>query len=272
MRSGSKKEFASNMLVSLKGQEWLEKQRVAGRVAAGAISLLENEVKNGTTKSLLELDALAETYIRDNGCTPTFLHYKGFPNSVCISINRQLVHGVCTEYRLQEGDLISVDLGATYQGTIGDTAITLIYGAPKSDKHVQLVMATEEALMQGIAAIQVGKRLGCIGEAIYKCARKYGLSVVVNYGGHGIDTAADGTGIPHSAPFIANKAEINEGIRIREGLVIAIEPLFVLGSSNRTYTLDDGWTVVCDDLSSHYEHTVFVHKNHVEIITAREEK
>ena len=267
--NAAKNPMESSGFFKLKGRDWLDKQRVAGRITAGALSLLEQEIKSGTTKSLLELDKLAETYIRDNGCTPTFLMYKGFPNSVCISVNRQLVHGIPTDYHLQEGDKISVDLGATYQGAIGDSAITMIYGQPKSERHVRLIEATQEALMRSIQTIEVGKRLGSIGNAIYKCAKGYGLSVVEKYGGHGIDTAPDGTGIPHAAPFVPNKSNINEGIRAQVGMVLAIEPLFVLGSSNRTVTDEDGWTVVCDDLCSHHEHTVFIHEDRVEIITDR---
>lgn len=264
-----KGSFTESSLITLKDQEWLDNQRVAGRVAAGALLLLESEVKQGTTKSLLELDKLAETYIRDNGCTPTFLGYKNFPNSVCISVNKNLVHGTCTSYQLRDGDLVSFDLGATKHGCVGDTALTIIYGQPKSAKHVELVKATKEALVLAIASIKIGARLGIIGQIIYACARKYGLSVVDNYGGHGLDTASDGTAIPHSSPFVSNRSTENEGIRIAAGLVIAIEPLFVIGSSNKTKTLEDGWTVECDNICAHEENTVYVHGDHVEIITDR---
>jgi len=270
MRTNIPKEsFTANSFIRLKDNNWLEKYRVAGHVTAGTLSLLEQEVKTGTTKSLLELDKLAETYIRDNGCTPTFLMYKGFPNSVCVSTNRQLVHGIPTNYHLQEGDIVSFDLGATYQGAIGDSAITMIYGQPKSERHLRLIEATQEALMRSIQTIEVGKRLGAIGNAIYKCAKGHGLSVVEKYGGHGIDTAPDGTGIPHAAPFVPNKSNANEGIRAQVGMILAIEPLFVLGHSNRTITDNDGWTVSCDDLCSHHEHTVFIHEDRIEILTDR---
>jgi methionyl aminopeptidase len=272
--NATKGAFAESSLITLKDENWLTNQRVAGRVAAGALCLLENEVKQGTTKSLLELDKLAETYIRDNGCTPTFLLYKNFPNSVCISVNKNLVHATCTSYQLRDGDLVSFDLGATYikdkKGYVGDTALTIIYGEPKSAKHVELVKATKEALALAIASIKIGARLGIIGQTIYACARKYGLSVVDSYGGHGLDTASDGTAIPHSSPFVSNRSTENEGIRIAAGLVIAIEPLFVIGSSNKTKTLDDGWTVKCENICSHEENTVFIHEDHTEVITRRE--
>ena len=268
--NASKNLFQDNTLIILKDEEWLTKQRVAGKIAAGALLLLETEVKKGTTKTLLELDKLAETYIRDNGATPTFLNYKGFPNSVCISVNKQLVHGIPSDYQLKDGDIVSFDLGATVDGAIADTAITRIFGQPKSDLHVKLLKITEECLMKGIEAIQVGKRLGVIGNAIYRHAKNNGFNVIEQYGGHGIDMTKDGIGIPHAAPFVSNKADINEGIRIQPGLVIAIEPMAVAGDTT-TYTDQDGWTVWCvANASSHEEHTVFVHENFVEIISWRE--
>jgi methionyl aminopeptidase len=261
---GRKNVFASNMLVTLKDQNWLDKQRVAGKVVAGALSLLKNEVEKGTQFSLLELNELAETYIQDHKCSCTFKNYKGFPAGVCISVNRQLVHGIPTNYKLQEGDVVSFDLGATFEGAIGDSAITCIYGQPKSDQHVKLIAATELALMKGIQAIKVGDHLGCIGEAIYKSARAHGFSVVCNYGGHGLDW-----NIPHASPFVANKGPANEGIRIQPGLAIAIEPMLVIGSSAATTTGTDGWTVSTLDVGAHFEHSVFVHEDRVEIITDR---
>jgi methionyl aminopeptidase len=264
-----KGSFSDNNLVRLKNEDWLQKQRVAGKIAASALLLLDNEVKQGTTKTLLELDKLAETYIRDNGGTPTFLLYKGFPNNCCISVNKQLVHGIPTDYVLQEGDIVSFDLGVTVEGAIADTAITCIYGTPLSDKHVQLVKETEAALMKSIAALDMGRklgsqdRLGLIGETIYKHSRKHNYGVINNYGGHGLDW-----NIPHAPPFVENKSEHTKGMRIQPGLTIAIEPMFTLGSTTTT-TAEDGWTVVTPDLSAHFEHSIFVHEDHVEIITDR---
>ncbi|HEY5268666.1 MAG TPA: type I methionyl aminopeptidase [Candidatus Saccharimonadales bacterium] len=255
-----KELFTNNSLVRLKDNNWLEKQRVAGRIAAKALLLLENEIKQQTTKTLLELDKLAELYIRDNGGIPTFLMYKGFPNSVCISVNKQLVHGIPTDYKLQDGDLVSFDLGVTIEGAIADTAITVIYGQG-NDKLKKLIQDTEDALMKGIEAIAIGKQLGVIGNAISKHAKGYGL--INNYGGHGLDW-----NIPHAAPFVENKSDPDKGIRIQPGLAIAIEPMLTLGSVATT-TAADGWTVVTPDLSAHFEHSVFVHEDHVEIITDR---
>lgn len=257
------KSLAPNVLVKLKDQNWLDKQRVAGKVVAGTLSLLEQLVKEKTTKSLLELNSIGEEYIVQHSCTPTFKNYKGFPAGVCISVNKQLVHGIPTDYLLQEGDVISFDLGATYEGAIADSALTCIYGSPKSDLHVKLVKATEESLMRGIEAIKVGNRLGCIGYAISRCAKGYGFGLINNYGGHGLDW-----NIPHAAPFVANKSTLDEGIHIQPGLAIAIEPMLVLGSVETT-TSEDGWTVLTPDVGAHFEHSVFVHEDHVEIITDR---
>jgi methionyl aminopeptidase len=268
MRVSSSGTFASNEFVTLKDQNWLDKQRVAGKIAAGALLLLEQQIKNNTDLSLIELNNLAEQYIQDHHCSLTFKGYKGFPAGVCISVNKQLVHGIPTDYHLKDGDLISFDLGTTYQGAIADTAITCIYGMPKSERHRLLVQATEECLMAGIKAIEVGKKLGVIGNAISNVNKKYGFGLVTKYGGHGLCTTKDGVGIPHAPPFIANKASVNEGIRIQPGLVIAIEPMLIIGDTY-TFVEKDGWTVCGMGISAHFEHSLYVHEDHVEIISQR---
>lgn len=265
MRTNAPKElFTDNSLVRLKDQNWLDKQRVAGRIAAETLSLLEELLSSGNVApTLQQINAIGEEYIIKRGGIPTFKGYKGFPAGVCISVNKQLVHGIPTDYKLQEGDLVSFDLGVTIDGAIADTAITCIYGQPKSESHVKLIKTTEDALMKGIQAMSVGKRLGVIGHAIARCAKNYGYGVINNYGGHGLDW-----NVPHAAPFVENKSDPEKGIRIQPGLAIAIEPMFTLGSTSTT-TTDDGWTVVTPDLSAHFEHSVFVHEDRVEIITDR---
>ena len=268
MKVSNSNPFMRNEIIYLHTSEFLENQRIAGRVAGGALNLLENMVKQGTTKTMKELDKLAEEFIRDNNCKPTFLGYKNFPASVCISINNQLVHGVPTDRVLENGDLVSFDLGATYKGSIGDTAITCIYGEPKSRAHIKLIEATKEALQKAIEAVQVGKRIGVIGNAIWKSVGgKYG--VVVRYGGHGIGIDKDKNGIPHAPPFISNRSTPEDGIRIQENMSIAIEPLLVIGNNTDTEVGDDGWTVYTKNISAHEEHTIFIHKDSIEIITAR---
>lgn len=260
----TRKPFATNGFFQLKNQDWLDKQRVAGKVVAGSLSLLENFIKNKTALNAKQLNNLAEEYIQDNHCSPTFKGYKGFPAGVCISINKELVHGIPKEYYFQEGDVISFDLGATYKSAIADSALTCIYGEPKSKQHVELIKATEEALMEAIKSIKVGNHLGCIGYTIHNVAKKYKFASVTQYGGHGISWDE-----PHFPPFISNKSAIDEGIRIQPGFTGAIEPMFIIGSSNATRVSNDGWTVMADNINNHTEHTIFVHDDHVEIITDR---
>lgn len=264
MRMNNGEAFSSNELIKIKDQKWLDRQRVAGKIAALTLTLLEKQVREKAAHSLIELNEIAENFIEAAGGIPTFKGYKGFPAGVCCSVNRQLVHGIPTDYRLQNGDLVSFDLGVTIGGAIADTAITCIYGEPKSPQHNKLVQATEEALMKSLGAIKVGERLGVIGNVISRCAKGHGLSVVSAYGGHGLEYDT-----PHAPPFVSNKSNSNEGVRIQAGMTLAIEPLFVLGTSNRTRVMPDGWTVVCDDLCSHFEHTIFVHNDSIEIITDR---
>lgn len=263
MRVGNNDPFNASGLVKLKNQDWLDRQRIAGKIAAQTLVKLQGFIEGKTFHSMATLNEIAERFITDAGGIPTFKGYKGFPAGVCVSINKQLVHGIPDDTVLDEGDVVSFDLGVTYQGAIADTAITCIFGQPKSPRHVELVKATEEALMKGIEAVAVGKRLGSIGHAISRYAKGKGFGVVDKYGGHGLDW-----GIPHAAPFVANKGNPDEGIRIQPGLSIAIEPMLTIGSVN-TRTLDDGWTVVTDDIGAHFEHSIYVHEDHVEILTDR---
>ena len=262
MRMG-KNPFSSNALIKLKDKDWLDKQRVAGKIAAQSLVKLKGYVEGKTFHSMATLSEVIERFITEAGGTPTFKGYKGFPAGVCISVNKALVHGIPDDTVLDDGDVVSFDLGVTYEGAIADTAITCIFGPPKNEKHVQLVQATEEALMKGIEAVAVGKKLGVIGNAISRYAKSKGFGLVDKYGGHGLDW-----NIPHASPFVANRADPEEGPRIQPGLAIAIEPMLVIGSPN-TRTLDDGWTVVTDDIGAHFEHSIYVHEDHVEIITDR---
>lgn len=264
MRIENKNIFRSNSLIDLKGMDWLEKQRVAGKIAASALVLLKKLVSEKTNKSLIELNNIAEEHILSAGGIPTFKGYKGFPAGVCISVNKQLVHGIPDSKQLQEGDVVSFDLGVTIDGAIADSAITCIYGQAKHESHVKLIKITEESLNKSIESIQVGKRLGIIGNTIYKCARQNGFGVVTHYGGHGLTWNT-----PHASPFVENKSDLESGIRIQPGLSIAIEPMLVIGSPE-TKTLSDGWTVVTNDIGAHAEHTIFIHEDHVEIITSRD--
>lgn len=252
-----------NGFIKLKNKEWADKQRVAGKVASAALSLLKKEMLN---YSLIKLNSIAEEFIYDNKCIPTFKNYHGFSAGVCMSLNNCLVHGVPKEYSLQEGDIISFDLGCTFENIVADTAITLIVGKSKSIEHNKVVSATEEALIESIKNIKIDSQLGIIGETIYQIGKKHKLSVIDSYGGHGICNNDDGTPKPHAFPFISNKSESNIGVRIVEGMSIAIEPLFCLGK-NDTKVAKNGFDVMCDDVCSHHEHTIFIHSDHIEIMT-----
>lgn len=252
--------FGNSELITLHGDSWLHKQRVAGKVVAEILSQLKKLVDEKTNLSMLELSRFAENYIVNNGCSATFKGYHGFPEAVCISINNQLVHGIPTDYKLQDGDIVTFDLGATYDGAIADSAVSYIYGEGKPE-HIKLLRSTEEALYKAIKVIKVGDRLGSIGEAIYKSAKNNGFNVITQYGGHGL-----AINNPHVAPFVCNKGRFDEGVRFQQGLSIAIEPLFVIGDT-KTYTDKDGWTVCSAGICAHFEHTVYVHEDHVEIIT-----
>lgn len=256
-------KFQNHDLISLKDKFWLERQNVAGKCVAGVLKTLNQMVKEKIPNlSLKDMEAEASKQIKLAECTATFQGYKGFPGAICLSVNKQLVHGIPTNYILQEGDVVKFDLGATYHGAIADAAATAIYGQPKSPRHVELLEVCKGSLNHAIKYIQIGKQLGCIGYAIHKyvtsCSR---FGIITNYGGHGIDEDT-----PHATPFVANKAKQNEGPRIQEGLVIAIEPMLVIGD-NGTKISSDGWTVLTSDIGAHFEHSIFVASDKVHILT-----
>lgn len=265
MRLNSSNEWNHIEFVPLKGENWLIKQRIAGAAVAACLSFFKDIMSTRLSKvNLLDIESECEKIIDKYHCTPTFKNYKGFPGAVCLSVNKDLVHGIPRDYTLKEGDVVTLDLGATFEGAIADAAVTKIFGTPRNKNHTRLVEAAHKCLMSGINAIKVGKPLGVIGNAIYKCAKQYSIDnfhLITNYGGHGI-----GWNRPHSSPFVSNKSNKTDGITIQPGLVIAIEPMLVIGGS-KTKTKDDGWTVSAAGISAHAEHSVFIHENDVEIIT-----
>lgn len=274
IKNATNKFVSNTSFIVLHGQEWYEKQKVAGKITAGALSLLESLVKNGTTKTLLELDGIAEEYIRDNKCEPTFKNYRGFPNAVCISYDNDehfsMVHGVPTNYVPQPGNIIKFDLGATYRGNdsrgaIADSALSVIVSGTTIQKHIDLLKDTRDALLKGITSIKIGQPIGSIGHAIHKHAVEKHYGNIVNYTGHGLSWD-----LPHARPAVYNKSEVNEGCRAQIGMSIAIEPMFTLSGSTKTWVDDDGWTIHCESRTSHWEHSLFVHKDRVEIMTLRE--
>jgi len=254
--------FDNHNLIILKDYVWLNRQKHAGRCVSNILKAFDQMIKDKTPNlSLIDIEQMALTYMRFYNCTPTFKNYKGFPGSVCLSVNKQLVHGIPNDYILCDGDIVSLDLGATYEGAIADAARTAIYGVPKNPEHVRLVNACKEALRLAIKSVAIGKKLGVIGNAIYKHAQATGFNVIETYGGHGIDYNK-----PHSEPFVANKANQNEGITIQPGLSIAIEPLLVIGST-KTKISPDNWTVTTEDINAHFEHSITIMEDGNHIIT-----
>lgn len=267
MRSQDSMMQLQNQFIPLHGIEWVERQRIIGQHLADIMGILQRLVAEKTQLTLLEIDALVEAEIRKRNCTPTFLHFKGFPASVCISLNQQLVHGIPSGTHLNEGDIVSFDFGITDDaGVIVDSAITLCYGEPTKEQ-AKFLADTQECLYNAIKAVAVGKRLGVIGNAIYKTATNAGYGVITKFGGHGIDLHT-----AHAQPFVSNRASPDEGIVIQEGLCIAIEPLLSIGSTD-TLIEADGWTVKClGTLSAHVEHTLYVHSDHIEVMTHRSDE
>lgn len=255
--------FENHSLIKLKDARWLAKQRVAGSCVGKVLKTLNQLILDKTPNlSLLDLEAEALRQILDAKCTPTFKGYKGFPGSICLSVNKQLVHGIPSNYILQEGDVVKFDLGATYESVIADAAATAIYGEPKLKKHTELIEVCKGALTHAIQSIQIGKQLGCIGNAIHKyVSAKSNFSLITSYGGHGIDLNT-----PHAPPFVANKAKSNEGPRIQQGLTLAIEPMLAIGD-NFTKVEADGWTVTTRDIGVHFEHTIYVDVDKVHVLT-----
>lgn len=257
--------FEENQFISLKGDDWLSKQRVAGRITARALSLAKDLVLQNNNLTTNKLSEKIEEFILENSCTPTFKGYKGFPAAACISINEQLVHGIPNEYVIQDGDVVSIDLGCTYKFVIADSAITFIKGKPKNDLHVKLIETCKLSLENAIKQISIGKRMGVIGSGINHIVKNTKFSIITQYGGHGLDYDH-----PHAQPFIPNKSNSQTGVRIQPGMSFAVEPQIVIGEA-KTRVLPDGWTVVTPGIGAHFEHSVFIHSDKVEIVTELDE-
>lgn len=238
----------------------LDLMRRAGRIVAEGHRLLKERVRPGMTT--LDLDAIFEKHVRDSGAVPTFKGYRGFPASLCVSINDEIVHGIPSASRtLKEGDLLKLDAGATYKGYVGDAAQTVGVGAI-SAKAKRLLEATREALMAGIAEVGPGRGVSRIGRAVQTYAETRGYSVVEDYVGHGIGKDL------HEEPQVPNYVIPGFEFVLQAGHCVAIEPMLNEGDK-RTRRLDDDWTVVTRDgsLSAHFEHTVAVTKDGHEILT-----
>jgi methionyl aminopeptidase len=242
----------------------VDKMRRAGRIVAGTIDTVLGAVRPGATTA--ELDRVAEAYIREAGATPSFKGYKGFPASICVSIDNEIVHGIPSRKRVvNPGALLSLDFGAIWDGFHADSAVTVIVGEPPSSEADKLVRVTEEALSAGIAQIRPGGRLSDISNAVQQVAEGAGFQVVREYVGHGIGRAL------HEDPQIPNYGPPGRGPEMRPGLVLAVEPMVNLGGWE-TRVMADDWTVVTADgaLSAHFEHTIAVTEDGHEVLTARD--
>src|SRR5687767_943247 len=249
------------MTVTIKNEDEIRRMEEAGQVVAIIHDRIEHAIAPGGTTA--DLDAIARDTLAESGAVSSFLGYHGFPAHICASVNDEIVHGIPSNRRLRDGDIVSIDVGAILAGYHGDSAWT--YGVGQiSDEAAALLRDTEEALDLAVEAAMAGNRLGAIGHAVESHARRLGRGVVRNYGGHGIGRQM------HEEPHVPNIGRPDRGVVLRSGLTLAIEPMLTHGSDDTT-TLGDGWTVVTVDgsLAAHFEHTVAVGANGGRVLTRR---
>ncbi len=246
-------------MVTYKSPREIELLKVAGNVVYQTHQYIKPFIKEGITTK--EIDRLCEEFIRSKGCTPSFKGCEGFPNSVCTSVNDCIVHGIPSNYKLKNGDIITVDIGACYKGYHGDSGWTYAVGEI-SDEDKYLMEHTEKALYEGIKAAVIGNRIGDIGYAVESYAASHGLDVVEEFIGHGVGTSV------HEDPQVPNYGDKGTGMLLKEGMVIAIEPMLSAHSAE-LYVLDNGLTAFTEDGSNaaHYEHTIAITKDGPIILT-----
>lgn len=246
-------------MITLKTDKELTYMRDAGRVVAGALKEVASVVKPGVTTA--ELDRLAESFIIARGARPAFKGLYGFPSTICASPNEQVVHGIPSLRVLENGDIISIDVGAEINGFFGDCAVTVPVGEVDDDTSL-LLKVTEESLYVGITQAVEGNRLSDISHAVQKHVENNGFSVVRDYVGHGIGKSM------HEEPQVPNFGRAGRGPRLQAGMTLAIEPMVNMGTHEVT-TLPDNWTVVTKDMkkSAHFEHTIAITEDKPEILT-----
>ena len=247
-------------MIYLKTDEEIELMRISNLLVARTLAEVGKNVKPGVTT--LQLDKIAEEFIRSNGGIPSFLGYSGFPNSICTSVNEEIVHGIPSDRVLQEGDVISVDCGALVNGFHGDSCYTFCVGEVSQEVR-NLLKTTKEALYKGIENAKVGKRLGDIGCSVQSHCEERGYSVVREFVGHGIGHDM------HEEPAVPNYGRGGYGIMLKDGMVIAIEPMICMGARNLCI-LPNNWTAVTLDgkFAAHYEHTVAIRKGKTDILSS----
>ncbi|MFA6863330.1 MAG: type I methionyl aminopeptidase [Dysgonamonadaceae bacterium] len=249
-------------MIYLKTDEEIELMRESNRLVGMTLGELSKQIKPGVTT--LQLDKIADEFIRDHGATPSFLGYGGFPNSICTSVNENVVHGIPNSKPLQEGDVLSIDCGTSKNGFSGDSAYTFCVGEV-AEEVKELLRATRKALYLGIEQAKEGNRIGDIGYTIQTYCEKQGYSVVRELVGHGIGQEM------HEAPEVPNYGRRGTGALIRNGMCIAIEPMINLGSKNVVFE-SDGWTVRTKDRkpSEYFEHTIAVRNGKADILSTFE--
>ena len=247
-------------MIIIHSEEELKLIRASSRIVAEVLKELNEHLKPGTTTG--ELDEIAEGMIRTKGGEPAFKGYKGFPATICASINEEIIHGIPGLRVLKEGDIISVDLGVKYKGYFGDSAITAIVGEVSSDIH-RLLKVTREALFKGIKKARAGNSLSDISHSIQSYVEKNGFSVVREFVGHGIGNSL------HEEPQIPNFGKPGQGPRLKPGMILAVEPMVNMGTFE-VEMKQDNWTAVTRDRqpSAHFEHTIVVTEDKPEILTA----
>lgn len=234
----------------------------AGVILAACLEHVASRVVPGITTA--DLDEVAETFIRDHGCIPSFLGYNGYPKSICISVNEEAVHAIPGERVIDIGDLVSLDCGVILDGWQSDSGMSLVCGGDPDEESARLLEATERALEAGIAAARPGNHIGDIGAAVAATVKPYGFSLLRDHGGHGIGRAM------HEPPHVPNEGLAGHGNELREGLVLAIEPIVNAGTGLYR-TEPDGWTVVTADgrRSCYFEHTVAITPDGPRVLTRR---
>lgn len=248
------------MAVVLKSSKEIEKMRRAGRVVREVLDLVRDEIKPGATT--FDLEKAAEARLKQLGVKAAFKGYHGYPCVLCTSVNSEVVHGIPSPERvLKSGDIVSVDFGVVVDGYYGDSAITVPVGEVDADA-ARLLKVTEESLKAGIAAVKPGATLGDIGAAVQKVVEGEGFSVVRDFVGHGIGSQM------HEDPQVPNFGQAGQGMKLKPGMVIAIEPMVNAGKPD-VLVLEDGWTAVAKDgsMSAHFEHTVAVTATGAAILT-----